>query len=105
MQPIHARPAPHAHAADERAPEPATPRTPAPSPPGWKATPVSPGAEITTEALATIRLPAAAIPPSPAIVDVWLATLAPGQELGFATGASLPSIVVDVVLSGALLVL
>ena len=29
----------------------------------------------------------------------------PGQELGFATGASPPSIVVDVVLSGALLVL
>ncbi len=55
--------------------------------------------------MATIRLPAAAIPPPPAIVDVWLATLAPGQELGFATGASPPSIVVDVVLSGALLVL
>ena len=69
------------------------------------ATPVATRAAITTEPLATIRLPAAAIPPPPAIVDVWLATLAPGQELGFATGASPPSIVVDVVLSGALLVL
>jgi hypothetical protein len=69
------------------------------------ATLVSPSAEITTEALATIRLPAAAIPPPPAIVDVWLATLSPGQELGFATGASPPSIVVDVVLSGELMVL
>ena len=69
------------------------------------APPVATSAAITTQPLATIRLPAAAIPPSPAIVDVWLATLAPGQELGFATGASPPSIVVDVVLSGALLVL
>jgi mannose-6-phosphate isomerase-like protein (cupin superfamily) len=69
------------------------------------ATPVAPGAEIATEALATIRLPASVIPPSPAIVDVWLATLSPGQELGFATGASPPSIVADVVLSGQLMVL
>ena len=69
------------------------------------ATPVGPGAEIATEALATIRLPAATIPPPPAIVDVWLATLSPGQQLGFATGASPPSIVVDVVLSGQLMVL
>jgi hypothetical protein len=75
--------------------------------PTWsvRATPVSPGAEITTETLATIRLPAATIPPSPAIVDVWLATLSPGQEIGFATGASPPSIVADVVLSGELMVL
>ena len=70
-----------------------------------RATPVGPGAEIATEALATIRLPAATIPPPPAIVDVWLATLSPGQQLGFATGASPPSIVVDVVLSGQLMVL
>jgi mannose-6-phosphate isomerase-like protein (cupin superfamily) len=70
-----------------------------------RATPVSPGAEIATEALATIRLPASTIPPSPAIVDVWLATLSPGQQIGFASGASPPSIVVDVVLSGELMVL
>ena len=69
------------------------------------ATPVAPGAGITTETLATIRLPASAIPPSPAIVDVWLATLSPGQEIGFETGASPPSIVVDVVLGGQLMVL
>jgi mannose-6-phosphate isomerase-like protein (cupin superfamily) len=70
-----------------------------------KATPVVPSAAIATEALATIRLPAATIPPPPAIVDVWLATLSPGQELGFSTGASPPSIVADVVLSGELMVL
>jgi hypothetical protein len=70
-----------------------------------RATPVAPGAGITTEALATIRFPAAAIPPPPAIVDVWLATLAPGQEIGFETGASPPSIVADVVLGGQLMVL
>ena len=70
-----------------------------------RATPVAPGAEIATEVLATIRLPASVIPPSPAIVDVWLATLSPGQELGFASGASPPSVVVDVVLSGQLMVL
>jgi hypothetical protein len=69
------------------------------------ATPVSPRAEITTETLATIRLPAAVIPPPPAIVDVWLATLSPGQEIGFEAGASPPSIVVDVVLGGQLMVL
>jgi hypothetical protein len=69
------------------------------------ATPVSPSAEITTETLATIRLPAATIPPPPAIVDVWLATLSPGQEIGFPAGASPPSIVVDVVLGGELMVL
>jgi hypothetical protein len=70
-----------------------------------RATPVAPGAEIATEVLAAIRLPASVIPPSPAIVDVWLATLSPGQELGFATGASPPSVVADVVLSGELMVL
>ncbi len=69
------------------------------------ATPISPGAGITAETLATIQLPVPAIPPSPAIVDVWLATLSPGQEIGFATGASPPSIVADVVLSGELMVL
>lgn len=70
-----------------------------------RATPVAPGTEIATEVLATIHLPESVIPPSPAIVDVWLATLSPGQELGFATGASPPSIVADVVLSGQLMVL
>jgi hypothetical protein len=69
------------------------------------ATPVSPGTDIVTETLAEIRLPATVIPPSPAIVDVWLATLAPGQEIGFETGASPPSIVADVVLSGEFTVL
>jgi len=69
------------------------------------APPISPGTDITTETLAEIRLPAAVIPQSPAIVDVWLATLAPGQEIGFETGASPPSIVADVVLSGEFTVL
>jgi hypothetical protein len=68
-------------------------------------TPVSPSAGITTETLAQIGLPAATIPPSPAIVDVWLATLHPGEELSFETGASPPSIVADVVLSGEFAVL
>jgi mannose-6-phosphate isomerase-like protein (cupin superfamily) len=69
------------------------------------ATPISPSAGITTETLATIRLPAATVPPPPAIVDVWLATLSPGQEIGFPAGASPPSILVDVVLGGELMVL
>lgn len=69
------------------------------------ATPVSLRADIATETLATIRLPAATIPSPPAIVDVWLATLSPGQEIGFEAGASPPSIVVDVVLGGQLMVL
>ena len=69
------------------------------------ATPVSPTTDITPETLAQITLPAASLPPSPAIVDVWLASLRPGEELGFETGASPPSIVADVVLSGALTVL
>ena len=68
------------------------------------ATPVSPSTGITTETLAEVRLPAAAIPASPAIVDVWLATLAPGEAIAFATRASPPSIVADVVLGGALIV-
>jgi len=76
-----------------------------PLPAGTKiASPIASSTAITTEVLAEIRLPAATLPPSPAIVDVWLATLAPGQALAFATGASPPSIVVDVVLSGALTV-
>jgi hypothetical protein len=69
------------------------------------ATPISSSTSITTETLAEIKLPAAAIPPSPAIVDAWLATLAPGQEIGFETGASPPSIVADLVLSGEFTVL
>jgi hypothetical protein len=68
------------------------------------ASPIASSAAITTEVLAEIRLPAAALPPSPAIVDVWLATLGPGQALAFPTDASPPSIVVDVVLSGSLTV-
>jgi hypothetical protein len=41
------------------------------------ASPIASSAAITTEVLAEIRVPAAALPPSPAIVDVWLATLGP----------------------------
>ncbi len=69
------------------------------------ALPVSPSTDISTETLAEIGLPAAAVPPSPAIVDAWLATLRPGEELAFETGASPPSILADVVLSGELTVL
>jgi hypothetical protein len=68
------------------------------------ASPIASSTAITTEPLAEIRLPAAALPPSPAIVDVWLATLGPGQALAFPTDASPPSIVADVVLSGSLTV-
>jgi hypothetical protein len=68
------------------------------------ASPIASSAAITTVSLAEIRVPAAALPPSPAIVDVWLATLGPGQALAFPTDASPPSIVADVVLSGALTV-
>ena len=72
-----------------------------PIPPGAPiATPVSPDVEIPTEALATISLPAAAIPLPPAIVDVWLWSLSPGEELTFATGEAPPSIAADVVLTG-----
>ena len=63
-------------------------------------TPVSPGAEITTEEVARVSLPAAAIPPPPAIVDVWLWSLSPGQEMAFAAGELPTSIAADVVLSG-----
>ena len=49
-------------------------------------------------------LPAAAIPASPAIVDVWLATLAPGEAIASETRAFPPSIVADVVLGGELIV-
>ncbi len=76
-----------------------------PTPTGAEApTPTAPGIGITTESLAVVRLPAAAVPPPPAIVDVWLATLAPGEALAFGTGASPPSIVADVILSGELTV-
>jgi hypothetical protein len=64
-------------------------------------TPASPRVAITTETVATISLPAAAIPPPPAIVDVWVWRLSPGEEHAFATGDSPPSIAVDVVLEGA----
>jgi len=64
------------------------------------ATPASSSGEITTEAVARIALPAAAIPPPPAIVDVWLWTLSPNQEMAFATGELPPSIAADVLLSG-----
>src|SRR4051812_48416647 len=64
------------------------------------ATPVSPRAEITTEAVARIALPAAAIPAPPAMIDVWLWTLSPGQEMAVAAGELPPSIAADVVLSG-----
>jgi len=64
------------------------------------ATPISPGAEIPTELLASIRLPAAAIPPPPAIVDVWLWSVRPNEAIAFATGDAPPSIAADVVLAG-----
>jgi mannose-6-phosphate isomerase-like protein (cupin superfamily) len=73
--------------------------------PAAAATPIVASSAITTETLAEITFPAASLPPSPAIVDVWLATLRPGEELGFETGASPPSIVADVILSGELKVL
>jgi hypothetical protein len=37
-----------------------------------EATPASPSDEIIIETVARVRLPAIAIPPPPAIVDVWL---------------------------------
>jgi hypothetical protein len=75
------------------------------SPTGARAaTPTASGAGITTEVLAVVRLPAVAVPPPPAIVAVWIATLAPGEALAFGTGASPPSIVADVVLGGELVV-
>lgn len=72
-----------------------------PTPPNTAlATPISPGTEFTTEALATVRLPADANPPLPAVFDVWLWSLIPGEELRFETGDAPPSIAVDVVLAG-----
>jgi mannose-6-phosphate isomerase-like protein (cupin superfamily) len=64
------------------------------------ATPASVSAEITTEEVAGIALPAFAIPPPPAMVDVWLWSLTPGQEVAFAAGELPPSVAADVVLSG-----
>jgi hypothetical protein len=78
--------------AQEATPQPALTRS---------ATPVASDAAIASEVLATIRVPAAAVPPLPAIVDVWLWRLIPGEELRFATEDSPPSIAADVVLSGA----
>jgi mannose-6-phosphate isomerase-like protein (cupin superfamily) len=66
-----------------------------------EATPVSTSAEITTEELATVQLPATANPPLPARLDVWLWGLTPGEELRFETGDAPPSIAADVVLAGA----
>ena len=65
-----------------------------------EATPVSPGAAITTEEVARISLPAAAIPSPPAMVDVWMWSLSPGQEIAFAAGELPPSIAADVLFSG-----
>src|SRR4051812_49584325 len=62
-----------------------------------EATPGASGAEITTEAVAQVELPATAIPPLPAIFDVWLWSLSPGQEITFEAGDSPPSIAADVV--------
>jgi hypothetical protein len=64
------------------------------------ATPVSPDAEITTEAVTTVQLPADAIPPLPAVFDVWQWRLIPGQELRFEAEELPPSIAADVVLAG-----
>ncbi len=64
------------------------------------APPVSGSVAITAEVVATVHLPAAAIPPPPAIFDVWLWTLRPDEELTFATGEAPPSIAADVVLAG-----
>src|SRR4051794_16823313 len=50
--------------------------------------------------VAQLRLPAAAIPPPPAIVDVWVWSLSPGQDRAFATGDSPLSIAAEVVLAG-----
>lgn len=54
---------------------------------------------LEAEEMATVRLPAAAIPSLPAIVDVWLWSLQPDEELAFAAGQA-PSIALDVVLAG-----
>jgi hypothetical protein len=55
---------------------------------------------MTPEELETVRLPAAAIPPLPAIFDVWLWSLQPVEELSFAAGQAPASIAADVVLAG-----
>ncbi len=65
-----------------------------------EATPASPSDEIIIETVARVRLPASAIPPPPAIVDVWLWSLIPNEELRFATEELPPSIAADVVLAG-----
>jgi hypothetical protein len=65
-----------------------------------QATPASSSGAIMTEAVARIALPAAAIPLPPAMVDVWLWTLIPGQEIAFAAGELPPSVAADVLLSG-----
>jgi hypothetical protein len=65
-----------------------------------EATPGSSTTEITTEALATVHLPADANPPLPAVFDTWVWSLIPGEELRFETGEAPPSIAVDVVLAG-----
>jgi hypothetical protein len=65
-----------------------------------EATPASASAEITTEALATVDLPADATPPLPAGFDVWVWRLFPREELRYEAGEAPPSIAVDVVLAG-----
>jgi hypothetical protein len=65
-----------------------------------EATPASASAEITTEVLAQVKLPATANPPLPAVFDAWVWSLIPGEELRFETGDAPPSIAVDVVLAG-----
>ena len=66
-----------------------------------EATPGSSTAEITTEVLAQVQIPATANPPLPAVFDTWVWSLIPGEELRFETGDAPPSIAVDVVLTGA----
>jgi hypothetical protein len=66
-----------------------------------EATPIAPSAEITTEELARVQLPADALPPLPAVVDVWLWRLIPRQELRVAADELPPSIAGDVVLRAA----
>jgi hypothetical protein len=64
------------------------------------ATPASSSGAITTEEWARISLPATTIPPPPAMVDVWLWTLSPNQEIAFAVEELPPSVAADVLLSG-----
>jgi hypothetical protein len=65
-----------------------------------EATPVLSSTEISTEVLAQVHLPVTATPPLPAVFDVWVWSLIPGEELQFATGDAPPSIAADVVLAG-----